>query len=139
LIRVAGYRRLTANGHFIQPESAREAVDDIETLGSPVKAFVRDCCEVGPGLSVMVDNLFEKWREWCVDEGRKDPGTKEWFGRNPHSTIPGLRVTKPRVGDERTRTYEGIALRPEHEPRVMLVPTEPEVLNKKQARGKVRF
>ena len=123
---IAGYRRLNERGHFIQPESAREAVDDIETLGSPVKAFVRDCCEVGPGLSVLVDNLFEAWSEWCEGENRKDPGTKEWFGRNLHSTVPGLRVRKPQAAGERVRSYEGIALRAEHEPTVMIVPKEPE-------------
>ena len=55
---------------------------------------------------------------------RKDPGTKEWFGRNLHSTIPGLRVRKPQAAGERVRTYEGIALRAGHEPTVMIVPKE---------------
>jgi putative DNA primase/helicase len=116
---IAGYRRLAARGYFIQPESAREAIDDIETLGSPVKAFVRDCCEVAPGLSVEVDLLFEEYKFWCQDENRKDPGTKEWFGRNLHSTLPGLKITKPRAGLERTRRYEGIALRPKPQPAVV--------------------
>ena len=56
---IAGYRRLTERGYFIQPASARQAIDDIETLGSPVKAFVRDRCDVDPASSVAVDELYE--------------------------------------------------------------------------------
>ena len=125
---IAGYRRLKERGYFVMPESAREAVDDIETLGSPVKAFVRDCILVSPGQRVPVDDTFEAWREWCNDENRKDPGTKEWFGRNLHSAVPGLRVSRPRAGEgeeeERPRYYEGIAIRPGHEPAVTVTPKD---------------
>lgn len=113
---IVGYRRLNERGHFIVPESAREAIDSIEILGAPVKAFVRDKCEVRPGLSVAVDELYQEWRDWCEDEGRKDAGTKEWFGRNLHSMIPGLRTARGRkIGDKRMQTYEGLALRPKEE------------------------
>ena len=122
---IDGYRRLNERGFFVQPESAREAIEDIETLGSPVKAFVRDCCEVGPGLSVLVDNLYRKYREWCEEEGRKDAGTKEWFSRNLHSSIPGLRTARPRAEDQqRLRTYEGISLI--EPPAVEIVPKDPD-------------
>jgi putative DNA primase/helicase len=122
---IDGYRRLAERGFFVQPESAREAIEDIEMLGSPVKAFVRDCCEVGPGLNVLVDNLYEKYKEWCEDEGRKDPGNKEWFGRNLHSAVPGLRLARPRADDQqRLRTYHGVGLiKP---PTVCIVPKEPD-------------
>ena len=112
---IVGYRRLTKRGYFVQPESAREVVEDIETLGSPIKAFVRDLCEVGPGLSVAIDSLYRCYKHvWCEAEGRKDPGTKEWFGRNLHSAVPGLKTTRPQAntGKPRSRIYKGIRLRP---------------------------
>ena len=105
---IRGYRALKADGHFIQPKSSYGAIDDIETLGAPVKAFIRDQCEVGAGRRIVVDTLYQRWREWCIEEGRKDPGTKEWFGRNLHSAVPGLRVSRPRKGKERDRYYEGV-------------------------------
>ena len=95
----------------MQPESAREAVKAIELLGAPVKAFVEDCCVVGPGRNVRIDVLFEEWRYWCAEQNRKEPGNKEWFGRNLHSCVRGLDISKPRVGEDRVRMYEGIALR----------------------------
>jgi len=45
---IEGYRALRERGHFIQPAAAKEAINDIETLAAPVKAFIRDRCEVGP-------------------------------------------------------------------------------------------
>jgi len=109
-----GYAAITWGGND------REAIEDIETLGSPVKAFVRERCIVGPGRRFLVDNLFEGWSEWCTAENRKDAGTKEWFGRNLHSAVPGLGMSKPRADGKQVRYYEGIEMRPEYMPTMMI-------------------
>ena len=106
-----GLDRLRERGHFIQPASAGQAVEDLETLGAPVSAFVRDRCIVAPGLTCEVDALFKAWQEWCADNGRQRPGTKQTFGRDLHAALPGLSVTQPREGNQRYRVYEGIELR----------------------------
>jgi putative DNA primase/helicase len=116
---IAGYRRLKQRGRFIQPESSREAVEDIETLGSPVKAFVRERCLVGPGRNYLFDNTFHAWIEWCNDENR-EPGNKEWFGRNLNAAVPGLRISRPIVNGKQVRIYEGIEVREEYTPTVMV-------------------
>ena len=36
-----GWRQLHDRGHFIQPTSAQDAIDDLEDLGSPITAFLR--------------------------------------------------------------------------------------------------
>jgi putative DNA primase/helicase len=105
-----GYRRLIERGNFIQPKSGESAVDDIETLGAPVRAFVRDCCVVGAGESVPKADLFKTWKNWCAEENRKDPGTREWFSRNLHSTEPSVSTTRPQDGAKREWTHEGIGL-----------------------------
>ena len=112
---IKGYRQLRARGHFVQPKSAVEAVEDIEMLGAPVKAFIRDCCRTGPGMTVRVDDLWEEWRAWNEKQGRaKDTGTKTWFGRNLRSAEPGVTTHKPGTGDARSLAYVGIELlRPE--------------------------
>jgi putative DNA primase/helicase len=108
---IAGYRLLKADGHFTQPKSSYAAVAHMERLGSPIKAFVADQCEVKANAVVLLDLLYERWLAWCREEGRKDPGTKEWFGRNLHAALPKLKMVKrgPRDGD-RKRYYEGLAL-----------------------------
>jgi putative DNA primase/helicase len=107
---IAGYRRLKQRGYFVQPENAKEQLDTIEMLGAPVKAFIRDCCEVGPGFEEEVDTLYEAWEGWCQLQ-RRPSGTKEWFGRNLHSAIPGLRIIRPAgEGAARPRRYVGVRL-----------------------------
>ena len=115
---IEGYRRLRSRGHFNQPESSREAMEEIELLAAPVKAFVRDCCIVGPGLSITVDALWAAYQEWTVEQGQTKPGTKNWFGRNLKSAEPGVKIKKPREGEgARERTYIGIALKEGWEPK----------------------
>jgi P4 family phage/plasmid primase-like protien len=51
---IEGYRRLRRRGHFVQPQSSQEAIDEIEMLAAPVKAFIRELCETGPSKSVPI-------------------------------------------------------------------------------------
>ena len=46
---VAGWQRLRERGRLEQPESGREMLDGMADLSSPVGAFIRDRCLVGPG------------------------------------------------------------------------------------------
>jgi putative DNA primase/helicase len=108
-----GYRRLRQRGYFVQPASAREAIEDLEVLASPTKAFLNDRCHVRPGLSVPVELLYQTWKAWCDSVGRKEHGTKQTFGRDLKAAIPSLRTTQPRDGDNRHRSYEGIDLKEE--------------------------
>ena len=95
-----GYRRLRKRGRFVQPQSAQDALNDIEMLASPIKAFIRDCCDVRPGLSVTVDDLWTEYQVWCEREGGR-PGNKEWFGRNLLTAQHGIK--KRKVGQDGDR------------------------------------
>jgi phage/plasmid-associated DNA primase len=95
---------------LLHPASANEAVEQLEALGSPVKAFVRERCSVGPGHSVPVELIYQDWRMWCENNGRREPGTKQSFGRDLKAAVPGLRISQPRQGEDRVRVYEGISL-----------------------------
>jgi putative DNA primase/helicase len=108
---VAGWKRLRERGHFVQPESGRRLVEDIEDLSSPIGAFIRECCDVGPGLEVFIRDLYEAWKSWCEQKGRKDPGSEQLFGRDLRAAQPALNVRQPRSEGGRVRIYEGIRLR----------------------------
>ena len=56
---VEGYRRLQQRGRFVMPDASAAALQELEDLALPVMAFVRDCCEVGPDLSIEVNRLYE--------------------------------------------------------------------------------
>lgn len=104
----AGYIRLRERGYFLQPDSARDAIDELEALGSPVAAFVKQRCVVAPGLQCMPERVFEEWKVWCEANGRKEPGTLQSFGRDLRAVVSGLKVSRPRVGGQQVRVYEGI-------------------------------
>jgi putative DNA primase/helicase len=108
---IAGWQRFGGRGHFVQPASGKDLLSELEDITSPVGAFVRECCEVGPGLRVAFDTLFMAWRSWCESHGRREPGLREIFGRDLLAAAPSIRKVRPREGEERYRGYEGIGMR----------------------------
>ena len=105
-----GLERLRARGRFVQPAASQEAIREIEDLGSPVGAFVRDECKIGPDTSVACDELYLAWKTWCEDHGRR-PGSTQIFGRDLRAAFPAIRVVRPQNPDgTRQRTYQNIGL-----------------------------
>jgi putative DNA primase/helicase len=107
---IAGYRRLIERGYFLQPASANEAIRDLEDLGSPISAFLRDCCFVEAGREVQCTVLFREWGMWCDAQGRSSKGTMQSFGRDLRAVVPALKITQPRVEGTQIRHYDGIGL-----------------------------
>jgi putative DNA primase/helicase len=106
-----GLERLHERGRFQQPAASEDAIRELEDLSSPMGAFVRDCCVVGPAHEVSCDALYDAWKAWCDGQGRDRPGTKQTFGRDLRAVLPGLKVERPRIGDDRERRYVGIDTR----------------------------
>jgi len=107
---VEGWRDLQSAGRFITPASSAEAVAELEDLGSPVGAFIRERCIVEPGRGIDTKRLYEAWKDWCNAEGREHPGTAASFGRDLRAAVPGLRTSDRRNGAIRWRSFEGIDL-----------------------------
>lgn len=111
---VAGWKRLNARGYFVQPDSGREALDDLDELTSPIGAFVKECCLLGPAYRASVSDLYAEWCKWCDSNGRKEHGVQQMFGRDLAAAVPGIKKTQPRDGSgSRYRAYEGIAIKSE--------------------------
>jgi putative DNA primase/helicase len=112
---IDGAERLAERGHFLQPESGMEALGELETLGSPVTAFLSDqfgidgkrfVCD--PAKTIRVDDLFTLWREWCEANGRDNPSNKQIFGRDLQAAFPGITVKQERANGNRIRIYSGV-------------------------------
>jgi putative DNA primase/helicase len=112
---IEGWKRLHKRGHFVQPESGKKLIEDLEDLSSPIGAFIRECCVVKPGCEVFVRDLYDRWKRWGEDKGRKDAGTEQVFGRDLKAAVPTIDVRQPRSGGGRVRVYEGIRLRDEQD------------------------
>ncbi|MCE9544284.1 MAG: DUF5906 domain-containing protein [Planctomycetia bacterium] len=105
---IEGWHRLRERGHFVMPQSVQDAVQDMEDLGSPVGAFVREQCIAEPGQRIFVPALYEAWRLWCMRDGRTTITTVQTFGKDLAAAVPGVRV---RRGSDNQRFYDGISLR----------------------------
>ena len=108
---IAGLERLRERGRFQQPVSATDAIQELEDLGSPIGAFIRERCTIAAGSTVRCEALFEAWKTWCKTQGRDSVGTAQTFGRDLRAAVPSLKVSRPRGNDNRSRSYEGICLR----------------------------
>lgn len=102
-----GLDRLSRSS-FTIPASSDDATTTLQDLVSPVAAFVRDCCEVGP-YDVRVAHLFAAWKDWCEDNSN-DAGSAQTFGRDLRAVVPNLRTIRPRDGDSRERRFAGLRL-----------------------------
>lgn len=105
---IEGWRHQRERGHFVMPTSVRDVVQEIEDLSSPVAAFVRTECVVGPGRRVWVDDLYAAWKQWCEREGRTLVSTKQAFGRDLAAAVAGV---ARRRGAHDLPFYEGIDLK----------------------------
>jgi putative DNA primase/helicase len=108
---LVGYRRIRERGHFVQPHSSDEAIEELEMLGSPIKAFIRDRCRVGPGYSFPIELLYQSYDSWSRDNGRRNPPTKQAFSRDLRAAVPGIRTVQRRDAGHVIREYQGIGMK----------------------------
>jgi putative DNA primase/helicase len=108
---IEGWKRLRDRGRFVQPESGRGLVLQLEELSSPVHQFLKEKCRIGQECDVSIDDLFNAWCRWCADQQITKIGDKAQFGRDLLACVPGLR-RKQRRGESgsRSRFYVGLEL-----------------------------
>jgi len=110
-LSIDGYNRLIDRGHFLQPNSGMEILEEFRSLSSPILQFVDECCAVNPSATAHIDNLYQQYKKWCEVNGKTYPGTKQMFGRDLRAALPQLKDIRPRIGKgKRQRVYQGIGL-----------------------------
>jgi putative DNA primase/helicase len=104
-----GLDRLNTGGKFTEPESSVDAMVALRDLVSPVSAFVRERCTVGPH-EILVKDLYDAWKMWAEDNGHR-AGSSQTFGRDLRAAQSHVRVRRPRDDEgHRDRYYAGITL-----------------------------
>lgn len=105
-----GLDRLTANGAFTSVASSRQAVAELHEQASPIKAFIRDRCELGEGFQVGVEALFLDWLLW---DGKvsDDRSARTSFGMRLRGAVAGLQRERSMAVGDRSYVYTGIRLR----------------------------
>jgi putative DNA primase/helicase len=105
-----GLDQLTVTNRFTTVSSAADAIAALADMVSPIGAFVRECCLVGPAFEVPIRQLYKAWKEWCASNGHYHAGTLQTFGRDLRAVVPGLKVMQHRAGDHRQRWFAGLGL-----------------------------
>lgn len=85
---IEGWDKLQKAGKFTQPSASAAAIQRLEDLGSPIKAFVRDQCEMGANYSVEKNKLYSAWLQWCDERGHRFTTTDHVFGRDLYVCFP---------------------------------------------------
>tara|TARA_R110002110_G_scaffold415538_1_gene650511 strand:+ start:2977 stop:4410 length:1434 start_codon:yes stop_codon:yes gene_type:complete len=125
-----GLRRVQSGDEIVTPTAARELIEGIEALGSPVTAFVKEQCSIDPTASTQKDTLWIEYRKWHYTNGIPgNPLSKEVFGRALKTAFSGtIKEHRPRATDDgpRPRHWSGIALAgPPSQPDIALTPRSP--------------
>lgn len=108
---IDGREDLQESGRFATPASSEAAIEELESLSSPLRVFVRDCCVIGELREVEIPALYASYQQWCKDNGRDKPLNRQMFGRELHTAFPQLTETQPRTASGgRVRMYQGIGL-----------------------------
>ena len=100
-----GLQRLRERGHFIQPQSGTEELQQLEDLASTVGAFIRSWCVQGENKHISVEELYDAYCAWCEVMNFKK-SNKIVFGRDLRSVLPKLRTSRKHG---RT-TYMGVTM-----------------------------
>jgi putative DNA primase/helicase len=108
---IQGWKRLRERGHFVQPASGAELLDELHDLTSPVGQFVREKCIMGPACRVLTGDLYTAYTDWAKAHGRDHVEDEAGFGRLLRAACPTVTRSQARVEGERQRFYEGVTLR----------------------------
>jgi putative DNA primase/helicase len=101
---------LNERGYFIQPKSAKDDVEIMEDMGSPIGRFVKERCNVSSEQWCTSEDLWKEWKKWCAEED-VFAGNDVWFFRNLKSAFPT--INSKRKKNELGiffKFYEGISI-----------------------------
>ena len=111
---IEGWERLADRKHFIVPKASAAVQQEMEDLGSPIGAFLRQRCVIEPGEWMRCDDLYNAWLDWCRDQRQEHVGTVQMFGRNLRAAVPAIDTTNNRLVPNhptRERRYNGIRMK----------------------------
>ncbi len=116
---IDGWRSLRERGHFVQPDSGREALEEMADLASPVGAWARECCQIERGdewaeFWLTPEIAYANYCRWIEAHGHAKPSMAT-FGRDVAAATccPRTKVQRTdRTGQvTRPRVYKGLVLR----------------------------
>lgn len=109
-----GWVRLCRQGMVFTPNDAAKAHHrELEDLSNPVKAFLRERCNVGPAYSADTKEVFGAWVTWNKQHGKEHVPAESVFGRDLRATLPQVHRSQRRDGGRLVSVYKGVSVREE--------------------------
>jgi putative DNA primase/helicase len=85
---LAGLDRLNDQGRFTETAEAADQLAQMTAAGSPVAAFVQDCCDTTDGEAFEhPDELYSAYRDWCFGQNLMEKD-KPRFAQMLRSVVP---------------------------------------------------
>lgn len=106
-----GLRRLLKQGDFTHPRNAKEHIDAMRSLASPLRTMINEWCEFGNDY-VESDTLYDLHRA-VFDEAGVKPMSRTWFGVRFKNAYPKINKVRKTSGGKRYWAYEGLRVTPE--------------------------
>jgi len=106
---MVGRDRLARNGEFTIPDACRSLAQTFTAASSPISQFIEACCNVGDGLAVQEDIVFQVYRAWAR-ENSISAGAKIRFAHNLTLAVPALARRVLQMGDQYITGIVGLEL-----------------------------
>jgi putative DNA primase/helicase len=104
---LAGRKRLTARGEFIQPYTSFTMLADLARISAPVMEFVSEC-DTSDQARFAPEAVYNEFRRFCRRHGHKQMPRNLFCGQL-YSARPGLEL-KQEPRPSRVRLYHGLGL-----------------------------
>jgi putative DNA primase/helicase len=95
----------------VQPTAADELLGELNDLSSPVGAFLKECCVIGPEYEVHRATLYGAYADWAKDHGRQYVEDEAGFGRALRAAVPVLASRQHRIDGQPVRYHGGVGLK----------------------------
>jgi putative DNA primase/helicase len=108
---LCGLKRLREQRRFSDSAATRKLMMEFRRSNNPIICFVEERCVLGDGQSIDKDDLYAEYDRYCRKSNYK-PVHKNNFFRELYHAVGRLRIYQARSGGERSRSVEGIGLKP---------------------------
>ncbi len=104
-----GYDDLAATGRFSTTTESRDFAQTSREAASPLLAWLKETCDVGPDYRCGCNTAFNSWRWWAAANDVQTTNSRSTFARNLKAALPGCETVETR-GAER-RVHKGFRLK----------------------------
>jgi P4 family phage/plasmid primase-like protien len=104
-----GWVRLQDRGRFIEPQSSRDAHDDLTALANADLSFIDEWCALDPEAHLTPKQLYQAYQMWCEEAGHHRASRAQFRASLLAARLPGVKWGVRRSRHEQ-RQVKGIRL-----------------------------